>query len=201
MTFKGKKHTSEWKEKIKENFKNNPNMGMKGKKFSEESRKKVSENHRRYQTEETKQKIRIKAIGRKHSEFSKNKISNSNKGKTSWNKGLKNPQEISQETRKKWSKLRKGERNPNWKGGITPINRKIRSSLEYKLWRRVVLERDNYTCIWCGKIGGILHADHIKPFSLFPELRFAIDNGRTLCVDCHRKTDTWGNNLRGNYND
>lgn len=80
----------------------------------------------------------------------------------------------------------------NWKGGITPLNQIIRHSIEYKLWRIAVFERDKYTCRFCGQIGGKLNADHIKPFSLFPELRFAIDNGRTLCIDCHRKTSTYG---------
>src|SRR3990167_6427585 len=60
------------------------------------------------------------------------------------------------------------QNNPNWKGGITPINHKIRSSLEYRLWRKSVFERDGYACIWCGQIGGQLHADHIKPFAYFP---------------------------------
>ena len=105
----------------------------------------------------------------------------------------------SEETRKKIGEARKGEKCNLWKGGITPINEKIRHSLEYRLWRESVFKRDNFTCIWCGLkfIKGItgnveLQADHIKPFASYPELRFAIDNGRTLCINCHRKTDTWG---------
>lgn len=76
--------------------------------------------------------------------------------------------------------------------GITTINEKIRKSVEYKLWRTAVFERDNYICVFCGIAQGNKHADHIKPFAYYPELRFAIDNGRTLCVPCHRKTDTYG---------
>jgi hypothetical protein len=86
-----------------------------------------------------------------------------------------------------------GNLNPSWKGGITPIYAKIRNSTEYALWRTAVFIRDNYTCQSCGDTtSGNLNADHIKPFSTYPELRFAIDNGRTLCIECHRQTDTYG---------
>ena len=81
-----------------------------------------------------------------------------------------------------------GPQNGNWKGGITPDNLIIRSSNEYKLWRESVFLRDNFTCQFCGKRGGEINADHIKQFAFFPELRLSLDNGRTLCVECHRKT-------------
>ena len=129
------------------------------------------------------------------------------KGGSSWNVGLHIPvseetkKKLSQamigrkksiETRKKMSDANKGEKCHFWKGGIAPMNKIIRISVEYRLWREAVFKRDNWTCIWCGQRGGELHADHIKPFALYPELRFSIDNGRTLCVPCHKTTDTYG---------
>lgn len=86
----------------------------------------------------------------------------------------------------------RGEKHWNWRGGITSMRAIIWGSIEMKNWRKAVYERDNYTCVLCGIRGVKLNADHIKPFALFPELRFSIDNGRTLCVPCHRKTPTYG---------
>jgi hypothetical protein len=86
----------------------------------------------------------------------------------------------------------KGKLNPNWKDGASTQNMLIRKSLEYRLWRIAVLTRDNNTCIWCGSKEKI-QADHIKKFAHYPELRFAIDNGRTLCESCHKTTENYGN--------
>ena len=107
----------------------------------------------------------------------------------------------------------KGENNPNWKGGKTKLSSKIRSSAEYSFWRMSVFKRDFFTCQHCGaknKKGEkyIFDADHIYPFSkilddfnitsieeaISCEKLWDIDNGRTLCRDCHKKTETWGIN-------
>ena len=154
------------------------------------------------QSEEHKKKIgqanSIALKGKKLPDAVKQKLKKIaiERGFGKWMKGKK----LSENTRIKMSESLRGEKSYRWKGGITPINKAIRSSREYRLWREAVFARDNWTCIWCGLKSAkgkkvYLHADHIKPFALFPELRFAIDNGRTLCKGCHEKTDTYGNKL------
>lgn len=137
--------------------------------------------------------------GKKASEETKKKMSIKNKGRVGYWKGKKISFEVIEKRKKSSIGKQIGSLNHNWKGGITPINMKIRNSIEYKLWRRAVFERDRFTCIWCkikSNKKNPIHADHIKPFSLYPELRFSIDNGRTLCVACHRKTNTWGGKIK-----
>jgi 5-methylcytosine-specific restriction endonuclease McrA len=138
----------------------------------------------------TKKKYPKKAHwrGRKHTEESKKKM---RENASRWNKGLKMPLAL----RMRLSKLKRGDKHPNWKGGISNINQKLRKGIEYRLWRESVFVRDNYTCIWCGSRGVYLEADHIKPFCDYPELRFALDNGRTLCKECHSKTETYKGNM------
>jgi hypothetical protein len=125
-------------------------------------------------TDEQREEASLLRTGTTLSEETKKKIGNSVRG---INRGI--------EWRKKLSLAHKGENSHCWKGGVSPINKRIRHSVEYKLWRESVFERDDWTCQVCMKRGGTLHPHHIKPFAEYPELRFAIDNGETLCVDCH----------------
>lgn len=182
-----KPHTEETREALSVFWTGRPKPWLKGRKFSEEHRKKLSE---------------------------------AKKGKTSWNrgipmwwtpsrmkgkvspfKGVRGVRKHTLETRYKISQAQpKGESHHAWKGGITPRNRTIRNSIEMKLWRESVFARDNWTCTWCGARNGngitvVLHADHIKQFAYYPELRFSIDNGRTLCKPCHKKTDSFSRKI------
>jgi 5-methylcytosine-specific restriction endonuclease McrA len=103
----------------------------------------------------------------------------------------------SEETRKKISVVQRekrirGEDHPNWRGGKRNERRKAMATFEYRDWRTAVFTRDNYTCQCCGQKGQYLEADHIKPWCAFPDLRYDINNGRTLCRPCHMKQDTYG---------
>lgn len=166
------------------------NKGLKGFKHTEETKKKISEHHKKYKVGEW---LIGKEITEKHRENLRLGAIRSGAGKS--NKGRK----ASLETRYKMVKsAKRGKNHWNWNGGLTKRYEKIRKSLEYKLWREAVFKRDNYTCVLCNRkkeVSGKLNADHIKPFAYFKKLRFDINNGRTLCEECHRKTDTFGYNV------
>jgi 5-methylcytosine-specific restriction endonuclease McrA len=103
------------------------------------------------------------------------------------------------------SRLITGPRHWNWQGGKTSEAIRLRNSARMHEWRTAVFIRDNYTCQNCGARNGngfkvILNADHIKPFAYYPDLRFDVSNGRTLCKNCHLKgfmkeVDSWFDSL------
>lgn len=220
---KGKKLTEEAKMKLSE-----ANKGEKhpffNKKHSEESRKKIRDARANYiftpehkaaisngmkgkntwsrgsvATNETRKKLSIALKGKKRgamTEEQKRKISEAKTGT-----------KLSIEHRRKIGLTQSGERSRWWRGGITPLYRRVRNTLEAKFWRDTVFKRDAYTCIQCGDDrGGNLNADHIKPFAdIFSENNIQtfemameckelwdVNNGRTLCVDCHKKAGTYG---------
>jgi hypothetical protein len=74
---------------------------------------------------------------------------------------------------------------------------RVRTTREYRRWRKTVLSRDNFTCQICGisrasNVDVILHADHIKPLMTHPELIHDLSNGRCLCRPCHYSLPTHG---------
>lgn len=132
--------------------------------------------------EEQKRKIRLALKGRKLSPEHIERQADSHRG-------TKHPPHT-EETRKKMSESHKGEKSYLWRGGISRINRtereNIMSSVDYKIWRDSVFKRDDYRCFDCGEKGGKLQAHHIYAFAKFPRLRLAVENGITLCVECHK---------------
>lgn len=113
---------------------------------------------------------------RKMREKMKNNVNGFQEGQIPWNKNKKFPE-------------KSGANCHLWKGGkMKDYSEKdrIRRSMEYKLWRRAIFERDNFTCQKYGIRGGKLIAHHINNFADFEELRLAIDNGITLSEKAHR---------------
>ena len=51
-------------------------------------------------------------------------------------------------------------------------------------WSKIIRERDKNTCLFCGSSNQI-EAHHIKQRAFFPELITDIENGISLCHECH----------------
>lgn len=193
--MKAKRYSKEWKVKVSRGwFKKGGIPWNKGIAMSNDSKIKLSNalrgkkpwNKGKSMPEETKKKLSSLLRGRRHSpetEFKKGEFS-----------GNKNPAKR-QDIRIKISKAKKGKphfnqrggNHPNWKGGVTPKNEKIRKSIEYKLWRETVFSRDNWTCQKCRKRGNKIISHHLRNFADFSELQTSVENGITLCKNCHRE--------------
>jgi hypothetical protein len=129
----------------------------------------------------------------KHSEETKRKISESNKGKIrneehkrkmnrkGYPSKTKNVKIHTVESKLKISQANKGNNNywfgkhltmehrknislSKYKNGNTSLSETIRYSMKYKLWRSKIFERDNWTCQTCHKRGTELNVHHKKPF-------------------------------------
>lgn len=179
----------------------------KGQKLSEETKRKISESRKgQKQTEKWKKMMKELMKGNQYG-FKKNHTP-WNKGSrgimVAWNKGKK----MSEKTREKIRQAKLGkkygietkekhrqhwlrENNPNYKDGKSKYIVSHYKDLRYKLWREAVFERDNWTCQECNERGGYLEPHHIKSWAQYPELRFELNNGITLCKKCHRLTDNY----------
>jgi len=138
-------------------------------------------------------------LGKHPSEETIRKISESNKGRVSSFRGKHHTKETkkknaeahkgkhcSDETKNKLRIKLSGENNPNWKGGIESIHHKVRTSNEYKRWRELIFQRDNYTCQLCNSRNGNIEAHHILSFMKYKQFRLDLRNGATLCKTCHK---------------
>lgn len=109
-------------------------------------------------SQETRIKLSETSKGRKHTQSSKNKM----------------------------SEAKMGNKNPHWNHTLTAEERIVgRKYPEYYEWRKLVYEKDRWTCQKCGYKGTNIRAHHIESYNNNRELRTSLDNGITLCNKCH----------------
>jgi len=186
MVNKGHKHSEETKRKISEAMKgdNNPSKRLNvRKKISLANKGKSPWMKGKHHIDESKRKISEQRKGIKPSKETRAKMSRAKKGN--------HYPKISEAQRERFKDKTK---HPMWKGGITPLNKILRNKERIGIWRNAVFLRDKFTCQnkeceFCNNEEGVyLQAHHIKPLSVYPELRFDLKNGITYCKDFHLKS-------------
>jgi len=192
IALKGKKLSEKTKHKLSESLKKayieGRKKSTKGYKHSEETKLKIKKNNARYW------------LGKKRNWTWKN-IGEYQKGKPSWNKGLKMSDEarknnslaqlgkkLSEETKRKMSLSRLGNKNPAWNGGKSF---KKHTPDFNAVFRRLIRDRDG-CCMLCNiglndlkLIKKDVHVHHID-YNRFNSIK---QNCITLCNSCHTKTN------------
>ncbi len=139
-------------------------------------------------------------LGQKDSLETRQKKSLAGKGKimsVEWRENLSKSRKgmkFSEEHKAKLREARKklfdsGYKTYNWIEDRTQIKRQDRHDNPlYKEWRARVWNRDDFKCKIADKnCKGRIEAHHILAYRDFPELRFEINNGITLCQAHHPK--------------
>jgi len=216
--IKGKHLSEESKRKISEAIKRQWEEGkrqpsMLGKFHTKETKNKMSKSRLERKKRlgyinslKTRKKISKALKGRRLSEEIKRKMSEALKGKKKLPFTKEHKKKIS-ESGKMPRPWMRGENSPHWKGGVSELSKRIKTSFKYKEWRETIFQRDNWTCRKCGKRGGvIIHPHHKKSLTTILEENniktledvleckelWDINNGITLCRKCHKETDTYG---------
>ena len=196
---------------------NKGNIYCLGNHLTEEHKRKISESltGRKLSplSDEVKRKISESNKGKTRSKEARQRMSEAHKGMIPGNKGKHLSEEIkmklskinkgkrlSKETKRKIGQSEIGKKHWNWKGGISSLTDIVTNNRKYYKWRSDVFQRDNFTCVICGKVGGNLNAHHIKSFSSIMQYYeitniedalkckklWNVNNGVTLCEECHR---------------
>ncbi len=108
-------------------------------------------------------------------------------GREPWNRGKRYRAgwKHTPETRRQLSAQKRGPRNPQWKGGVTPHAVAIRADVA--ALAPAVRERYDFTCQLCGTRGGALDTHHVLPIWARPDLALEPTNLVPLCEPCHGK--------------
>lgn len=150
--------------------------------------------------------LRAKLTGKKRSKEVKEKLRQANLGKklSEETKRKLRSKIYTEEERQRLSLAIRGKRGEEFDGYVTPIDKKERIRFRREM-QKLVFERDDYTCQICGIRGIDLQVDHIQEWSEYVELRFKLENCRTLCAKCHylitfgkpmpKNIKGWGHNL------
>ncbi len=142
-------------------------------------------------------------LGFKHSDKSKDKMSEAHKGKMlgntngfkkgmiPWNKGKKTGI-IPKTSFKKNDERLIGKNNHNYTTGRSKYFTTIRYGDDWEAIRMLIYKRDNYTCQECGlkqeDCKYTFHVHHIIPFLI--SLDNSMKNLTTLCPPCHKRVES-----------